>query len=362
MYPTIGILNAGRGVFQQPDLLGAKTSYKKLFRVRAGQVVYSKLKAFEGSIAIVPDEFDGYFVSSEFPAFDVGDVWPPYLKQVLQSEMFTVQLRKASHGLGARRERVHPRDFLQITIPLPSSGAQRTIAARLDRVSAISAEMIADTRGIEAILDQRETSAINSALAQGTSLISDLATVNPPPRPVCPSETIHFVPMADLDESSGMILGVQTRERSLLGSGFKQFMPGDIVFARITPSMQNGKSAIFEASVASVGYGSTEFHVVRPHDPQQTRDIYTLLRSKWFRVRAMDSFSGTAGQQRVPADHLRNAQIPVLDQTKNSDLFQTLRDIEAVRRKIDVVTKRRQALGNALPQAARNAEFARLMS
>ena len=131
-YPTIGILNSGRGVFQQPELQGSKTSYKKLFQVHDGQVLYSKLKAFEGSIAIVPKKFDGYFVSSEFPAFDVHGVWPSFLKHILQSEQFTLQMRQASHGLGARRERMHPRDFLQIKIPLPPLAEQRAIAARLD--------------------------------------------------------------------------------------------------------------------------------------------------------------------------------------------------------------------------------------
>ena len=87
---------------------------------------------------------------------------------------------------------------------------------------------------------------------------------------------------------------------------------GDIIWAKITPCMQNGKSAILTNLVNGKGYGSTEFHVVRIKSsdvlPQY---IYTLLRHFDVLSDAKKYFTGSAGQQRVPTSYLENLLIPV---------------------------------------------------
>lgn len=72
-YPNVGILSFGRGVFEKPPIDGSRTSAKTLYRITAGQFIYSRLFAFEGAYAAVPPEFDGWYVSNEFPTFDVDD-------------------------------------------------------------------------------------------------------------------------------------------------------------------------------------------------------------------------------------------------------------------------------------------------
>ena len=69
-YPNLGIFGFGRGVFAKPDISGMDTSARTLYRVRAGQFIYSRLFAFEGAYAVVPPDLDGSFVSNEFPTFD----------------------------------------------------------------------------------------------------------------------------------------------------------------------------------------------------------------------------------------------------------------------------------------------------
>src|SRR5262245_60697784 len=70
-YPTVGVLSYGRGLFERPVIKGAETRYRSYFRIRANQFVYSKLFAWEGALAIVPPELNAYFVSQEFPTFDI---------------------------------------------------------------------------------------------------------------------------------------------------------------------------------------------------------------------------------------------------------------------------------------------------
>jgi len=70
MYRVAGIYSFGRGLFARPTIQGTDTKYKTLFRLREDQFVYSRLKAFEGAVAIVDGQFDGAFVSQEFPQFN----------------------------------------------------------------------------------------------------------------------------------------------------------------------------------------------------------------------------------------------------------------------------------------------------
>ena len=64
-------MDLGRGTIQRAAVAGREMAATQLFRIRAGQFIYSRLKSFEGAYAIVSPEVDGYFVSNEFPTFDL---------------------------------------------------------------------------------------------------------------------------------------------------------------------------------------------------------------------------------------------------------------------------------------------------
>ena len=145
-YHTAGILSYGRGLFARPAITGAETSYKQYFRLHRDQVVFSRLFAWEGAAALVASEFDGYFVSSEFPTLTVDGerAVPSYLGYLMRWPEFHELLAGATRGLGLRRQRVHVDEFLSIKVPLPDIEEQRSVAARLrsldgrlDRVHAL---------------------------------------------------------------------------------------------------------------------------------------------------------------------------------------------------------------------------------
>ena len=135
-YPSAGVLNRGRGLFNKGTLGGSETSYSRLFRLSEGQIVYSKLFGWEGAVALVPSEFDGHFVSSEFPTFlpDPDRMVPGFLEQFLKSAQFTDEMARSTNGLGQRRQRVNVDAFLRIAVPLPPVGQQDRIAAHLSRL------------------------------------------------------------------------------------------------------------------------------------------------------------------------------------------------------------------------------------
>src|SRR5579884_1167429 len=69
-YPNFGINSFGRGLFGKQPILGVSTSARTLFRAKRGQFIYSRRFAFEGAYGLVTEEFEGRFVSNEYPMFD----------------------------------------------------------------------------------------------------------------------------------------------------------------------------------------------------------------------------------------------------------------------------------------------------
>ena len=145
-------------------------------------------------------------------------------------------------------------------------------------------------------------------------LLGEVCTVNPRTARTGHSgeETaVSFVPMAAVDERFGTIAVREERPLAEVSKGFTAFMDGDVLFAKITPCMENGKAALAQNLTNGVGRGSTEFYVLRPGDRVLSEYIYHFVRQPEFREAAKRSFIGTAGQQRVPKSFMENALLPI---------------------------------------------------
>jgi type I restriction enzyme S subunit len=89
-YPTAGVLNAGQGLFDRGLVPGSSTNYPALHRLRGGKLVMRKLTAWEGPVAVVPEQFDGFYVSTEFPTFDLDttQISPSFMQLICQQPLF----------------------------------------------------------------------------------------------------------------------------------------------------------------------------------------------------------------------------------------------------------------------------------
>lgn len=136
-YPIGGVFGFARGIIHRPSLLGAETKYQTLTLAREHDVVYSKLKAFEGAVAVIRAQDSGRYFSPEFPVFEqtATDVHPGYLEQVLLSPPILRALAEQSTGVGARRERVHPAKFLDLEVPIPTQAQQESVTGLCRRVA-----------------------------------------------------------------------------------------------------------------------------------------------------------------------------------------------------------------------------------
>lgn len=123
--------------------------------------------------------------------------------------------------------------------------------------------------------------------------------------------TVSFVPMAAVDAEQGVIASPVDRPFSEVRKGFTPFSDGDVIFAKITPSMENGKAAIASELTNGFGFGSTEFHVMRPKESVIAEWVFHFIRQRSFRDEAKASFTGTAGQMRVPEKFILDSDIPL---------------------------------------------------
>ena len=122
---------------------------------------------------------------------------------------------------------------------------------------------------------------------------------------------VSFVPMAAVEVGTGRLDASRTRLYRDVRKGYTRFSEGDVLFAKITPSMENGKVAIANGLINASGCGSTEFHVLRPEKGVLNNFLLFFLLQASFRAEAQRNMAGTAGQLRVPAGFLEDATFPL---------------------------------------------------
>lgn len=168
--------------------------------------------------------------------------------------------------------------------------------------------------------------------------LADVCDINPRlPRDhgLADDTPVSFVPMAAVDEVTGAIAAPQIRAFSEVRKGYTAFRERDVLFAKITPCMENGKAALAQGLIDGVGFGSTEFHVLRAGPLVLPEWLRYFVRREVFRQEAKRNFTGTAGQQRVPTSFLSSAEIPVPgleEQRRIVDLLSRAEDILRLRR------------------------------
>jgi type I restriction enzyme S subunit len=143
--------------------------------------------------------------------------------------------------------------------------------------------------------------------------IQEVAEINPriDKRAIPDDIQVSFVPMPAVQAESGEIDVSQTKLAKEVKKGFTAFLQGDVLFAKITPCMENGKMAIAPTLVNGYGFGSTEFHVLRPREGLDAKYLYYYVSSKSFRGEAEGFMTGAVGQKRVSTTYIKEATIPV---------------------------------------------------
>jgi len=134
-YPQVGVRGFGGGLFSKSAVAGTATSYRAFNRLYADALVLSQVKGWEGALALCPPELAGMYVSPEYRTFRCvqGEATPGYIGELVRRPWFWNLLQDATRGVGARRERTRPEQFLNIRLPMPPQDKQHKVLEIVER-------------------------------------------------------------------------------------------------------------------------------------------------------------------------------------------------------------------------------------
>ena len=193
-----------------------------------------------------------------------------------------------------------------IEIPLPPIDVQERIITELDGYQQV-------VNGARLVLSNYRPKLSCSTATYKT--LDDIATFRPSKDEIkaLPADTdVSFVPMASLNTFDASFEAVETRKLTDVSSGFTYFRNNDILLAKITPCFENGKAGIAHNLKNGIGFGSTEYIVIRADESVVYPEwIFYYINTREFIDGGKPFMTGTAGQQRIDINYVKQYQIPV---------------------------------------------------
>lgn len=331
---------------------------------RDGDILFAKVTPCmeNGKMAIARKLVNGVgFGSTEFHVLRPRTgVDARYIYYFVSSQTFRKEA--SGHMTGAVGLRRVPSTYLEEQlIPLPDIVQQREIVAELEKQFSRFDEAVANLQRVKANLKRYKASVLKDAVegrlvqtGQSDSFpkkpLSEAVELNPKlPKNSLENETeVSFVPMASVGADNGQIDIDRRRLYSDVRKGYTYFRNGDVLFAKVTPCMENGKMAVAKGLVNGVGFGSTEFHILRPHSGVDPTYVYYLVCSESFRKEAAGHMTGAVGLRRVPTAFLATVMVPVpsfdVQQLVVAEVDRRLSLVRSVELEVDANLKRAQTL------------------
>jgi type I restriction enzyme, S subunit len=154
IFPQVGVKGFGGGLFSKEAIDSTQTTYRVFNKLYDGALVLSQVKGWEGAIAVCPTILVGKYVSPEYRTFRCipGCAIPEYLSALVTVPWFWNQLKNLTRGMGGRRERIRPEQFLNMEIPLPSFDQQKYAISFFEKVSNMQIQRNEALRKIEGLL------------------------------------------------------------------------------------------------------------------------------------------------------------------------------------------------------------------
>ena len=276
-----------------------------------GDVLFGKRRAYQKKVAIAP--FDGIFSAHGMvlrPREDVID--KSFFPLFISSDYFLDAAIKIS--VGSLSPTINWRDLKTLEFELPDLATQRKLAETLwsinDTMETYKKLIAATDELVKSQFIERFGKPGTDPFGWGLTTLGECCELNPrKPKDMNTNIDYSFVAMPSVSEDGRIDSSIE-RPYSEVCKGFTYFGENDVLFAKITPCMENGKGGVAKKLKNGAGFGSTEFHVLRPikgiSDPYW---IYILTIFPKFRSDAEKVMTGTGGQRRVPITYLNEYPI-----------------------------------------------------
>ena len=196
--------------------------------------------------------------------------------------------------------------FCELQIPLPPLEVQREIVAEIEGYQKV-------IDGARAVLENyRPHIAIDSAWPMVG--LKEIAQINPKKgelKELSDNTPVSFVPMAVLQENREIFSPTEVKPLGSVVGSYTYFRDDDVLVAKVTPCFENGKAGIAMGLEGGIGFGSSEFYIVRAGGQTTPRWLYHWLTTPDFRARATAKMTGTGGLQRVPRSVVEEEKVPL---------------------------------------------------
>jgi type I restriction enzyme M protein len=222
------------------------------------------------------------------------------------------------YGLGAQRREIAKNDLPQVQAELRAylealRSNQATDELNFDCGLIVPKEKVAEN-GDYNLSGERYRNAEARTNTFPLVRLGDVCTVNPRKSQLAdlnPDTRVSFVPMVDLNEHLIDFRPSDEKQLSEVSASYTYFENNDVLLAKVTPCFENGKAGIARGLLNGVGFGSSEFYVLRSSAQVLPEWVYFCVMHPLFRDAAVAQMTGTGGLQRVPRDYVENFLIPL---------------------------------------------------
>ena len=277
--------------------------------MKKGDILFGKRRAYQRKVGIAP--FDGIFSAHGMVLRPNEEVInKDFLPFFISSDQFMERAVRIS--VGGLSPTINWKDLREQEFELPSLDKQLVLADKLWAAYRLKESykklLVATDEMVKSQFIEMFGNPLSDVQKYGLKKLGECCELNPrrPRLNLEDSDMVSFVPMPSVSEN-GHLVDVADEEYGKVKKGFTYFENNDVLFAKITPCMENGKGTIAQDLTNGIGMGSTEFHVLRPiNNISNAYWLLALTRMPIFRERASKNMSGTGGQKRVGAAFLEN--------------------------------------------------------
>ena len=294
--------------------------------MKKGDILFGKRRAYQRKVGIAP--FDGIFSAHGMVLRPNEEVINPnFFPFFISSDQFMERAVRIS--VGGLSPTINWKDLREQEFDIPSLDEQKELADKLwaayNLKESYKKLLSATDEMVKSQFIEMFGNPLSSIQKNELKRLGDCCHINPRRSNVSLNENdlVSFVPMPAVNEN-GYIDGATDEEYGKVKKGFTYFENDDVLFAKITPCMENGKGAVAEGLTNGIGIGSTEFHILRPiKGISNPYWLLALTRMPIFRERAAKNMSGTGGQRRVGSAFLENFMVG-LPSISEQDTFEAI--------------------------------------
>lgn len=370
-YKILGVRSYGKGAYTNRIVLGKTLKMRTYQLAKENHLFWCKVDTKNGAFGVITEDLADGVASSNmtFAEIDNEKAINGYVQLLFLSPRVNAYMDSFVTGTTNRKYIRPDQLFNEIKIPLPSIPEQTNIVEaynkrikeaedqevkakelqdgiesylfealgikkkkQVKKSGGLNFISFEDTNvwGADRLLRGGDNSVLHSSIYPNKKL-SEVTFVNPRTdlSNLKDNDEMSFIPMECVSDEYGEVMELREGQKAN-SKGYTKFQEGDLIWARITPCMQNGKSAIVSNLSNGVGYGSTEYHVIREKDSSfSVNYAHTLLRRSVILNDAVNYFTGSAGQQRVPKSYLENLEVPVPPLSKQNEIIATISEMRS---------------------------------